>query len=126
MGGDLHQDSDLPTLLENIRKKTFRPPVQTAHHITPYNYLPTEMASATHVYVKRGKHSPLGPNFDGPFEIMERKGDHCLKVRVGSYNNGTPRHELHHWKSCKIAPEYQETPVLAERPKLGRKSKQKN
>ena len=124
VGGDLHQDSDLPTLLENIRKKTFRPAVQTAHHNVPYEHLPTAMETAERVYVRRGKHTPLGANFDGPFKIHERQGNHCLRVRVGSYNNGEPRYELHHWKNCKI--DHGDGTDLAERPKLGRKSSKRN
>ena len=123
VGGDLQPDSDLPTLYEKLRAKTFRPAVQTAHHTTPYENLPTAMKTATRVYVRRGKHTPLGANFDVPFQIHKREGQHCLTVRAGSYANGEPRYELHHWKNCKIdgclATE------LAHRPKLGRKAKQK-
>ena len=121
-GGTLRPDSDLPTLLHNIRKKTFRPPIQTAHHDRPYVNLPTEMDTATHVYVKVGKHTPLGANFDGPYPILERIGQSCLKVRQGYYVNGTPREEIVHWKNCKVG-HFTDEPPPAARPTLGRPKK---
>ena len=45
----------------------------------------------------------MGSNFDGPFEIVERMGSSCVKVRVGSYANGKPRLEVQHWSNCKPA-----------------------
>ena len=121
-GADLDLDKDIPSLLERIRQKAARPNVPTAHHSDPIPHLPSAMKNATHVYVRRGKVAPLGPNFDGPCEIVERVGDHCLRVRAGYFANGNPRFELHHWNNVKIGhsrPDQQEY----QRPALGRKPK---
>ena len=119
VGGELSPTSDLPTLLDQIRMKTFRPPVQTAHHSEPAVHLPTNMSTATHVYVRRGKVTPLGPRFHGPYPITARQGNSCIEVKVGNYANGTPRLELHHWRNVKIDPLENESNE-AQRPALGR------
>ena len=80
------------------------------------------MATATHVYVKRGKPTPLGAQYDGPFRIEERLGDSCLRVLVAHYANGTPRHEIVHWKNCKVG-HFLDQPPVAHKPALGRKPK---
>ena len=100
-GADLEKDSDLPHLLERVRAKAARPPVQTSHHTTPAVNLPPATDTCTHVWVKKGKPTPLGAAFDGPYRIEERQGTSCLKVRAGSYVNGTPRYEVHHLANCK-------------------------
>ena len=122
-GGDLHPQSDLPTLLETVRRKTARPPVPTAHHATPTIHIPKDMATATHVLVRCAKTTPLGPNYKGPYRILERPGDSTLKIRVGTYANGQPRHELVHWQNCKI-PNFEDEPITVDRPALGRKPKE--
>ena len=123
-GADLQPDSNLPTLLERIRKNAARPPVPTAHHNNePYVHLPSAMQGAKYVYTRRGKVTPLGPRFDGPWPIIERQGDHCVKIRAGYYNNGEPRYELHHWNNIKIAPSNLTEADVATRPTLGRKRK---
>ena len=122
-GADLHPDSDLPSLLERLRTKAAKPPTPTAHHNSePHVHLPRDMQGATHVYVRRGKVAPLGPKFDGPWKINERT-DHTIKIRVGSYVNGEPRYELHHWNNAKVA-NFIDEPDLPQRPTLGRKPKQ--
>ena len=113
-----------PHLLERLRAKAARPPVQTAHHSKPKVYMPEEMDQTTHVWVKNPKPLPLGAKFDGPYRIVERLGTSCLKVRVGSYTNGEPRHDTVHWHNCKPA-HFLDEPTEAERPKLGRKPKAK-
>ena len=119
-GSDLQSDSDLPSLLERLRTKAARPPVQTSHHSTPSVYMPENMHTATHNYLLKGKPTPLGERWDGPFEIIERLGDHCLKVQVASYASGAPRFETVNWNNCKV-PYFVDEPITVEKPKRGRK-----
>ena len=76
-------------ILESVRTKAARPPVQPSQHRTvPVNF-PEKARSATHVYVKRGKKAPLGPAFDGPLEITERLGipaSNCDRVHTSAAN----------------------------------------
>ena len=71
------------------------------------------------------KKLPLGPAYDGPWEVVERRGTACVLLRVGTLVDGTPRTELHHLENCKPAffadPDQ---PYVNERPKLGRPAKQ--
>ena len=122
VGADINGDENIPQLLERLRAKAGRPPVQTAHHSPPKPYLPAAMANATHVYVRKGKDTPLGPKFRGPYLILERQGESCLKVRTGSFVNGRPREETVHWNNCKIA-YFWENPFEVDRPTLGRPRK---
>ena len=61
-GGELQPHSSLTTLLEDVQRKTFKLPVPTSHHAQPVIQLPKNMETATHVLVKCGKTTPLGPN----------------------------------------------------------------
>ena len=91
-------------LLEGLRQNAARPPVQTVHNRkAPVNY--PDLSKATHVYVRRGKTTLLGPTFDGPFEIIQRLGTSCVKIRVGSFTDSTPREENQHWSNCKVSVE---------------------
>ena len=91
-------------LLEGLRKNAARPPVQTAHNRTPpINYPEGLLDNVTHVYVKRGKTSPLGHSFDGPFPVTRRLDTSCVEIRVGSFANGSPRLEVQHWQNLKPA-----------------------
>ena len=121
-GADLSPDSDLPALLSRLRSNAQRSPVQTAHHGTKPVYWPESVKTASHVYTRRGKVTPLGHNFDGPFRITERIGNSSLKVKVGEFTTGKDRIELHHWANCKPAA-FLDTPVEAQRPIVGRKAK---
>ena len=119
--GDLLETNGqtLAQLLQDIRTNAATPPVQTSHHrqITPY--LPKEAETATHVYMKIGKPKQLGPLYEGPYKIVQRIGKSCLKVFVGNWANGKPRHELTHWNNCYPAPVVPEVPVY--KAKRGRK-----
>ena len=121
IGSELSPESDLPTLLDKLKTKAARPPVQTAHHSDPIVHTPAAMDKATHLYVKRGKITPLGKRFDGPFPIVERQGNACVKLHVANYANGQPRYEVQHWQNCKI-PDFDD-PLTATRPALGRPPK---
>ena len=71
-------------------------------------------------YIKRGKVTPLGHSYEGPFEILERLGDSCIKVKVGHYASGQQREEIQHWQNAKpahVAP----NATQAEKPARGRK-----
>ena len=125
IGGDLEPQSTLPEILEQVRKNAARPPVQTSHHnANPKHYVPKGLEEASHVWVRipPAKKTPLGPAFDGPYEVIER-GDTCLTVRVGSFNDGTSRTELQHLENCKPA-FFLDEPYTVDRPKLGRPAKQ--
>ena len=120
--GDLleTQGQRLTDLLEHLRTNAARPPVETAHHrkITPF--MPKEAQEATHVYTRKGNPAPLAPLWEGPYEIKQRIGNSCLKIHVGNWSNGTPRHELAHWNNCFPAPLGADiTPGV--KPKRGRK-----
>ena len=118
--GDLLENNgqDLTSLLHHVRTYASRPPIQTSHHrrITPF--FPESAKSATHVYTRIGNPTQLGPIYRGPYEVVERIGKSCLKVRVGNWANGNAQHELAHWNNCfpKFVPS---EPV--EKPRRGRK-----
>ena len=122
-GADLAQDSSLPELLDKVRRNASRPAVQTSHHSNPKQYLPEEMARCTHVWVKQppAKLKPLDPPYKGPYEIVAREGDTCIRIRVGTFVNGTQREELQHWENCKPA-YFRDEPFSVDKPKLGRPS----
>ena len=92
-GADLHQDKDLPSLLERLQKNAARPPVQTAHHQTPSVHMPTDLKRVSHVWVRKRKTTPLSSVYDGPWPIVEHLGTSSVKVRVGAYVNGKPSTE---------------------------------
>ena len=121
-GSDLSPDSSLPQLLDKVRRNAAREPVQTSHHTTtPKDYMPKDLETASHVYVliPPSKRGPLGPAYDGPYEVLERRGTTCVVVRVGVYVDGTPRTEMHHLENCKPM-NFAGEPYTAEKPKLGR------
>ena len=81
------------------------------HNRTPeINYL--DLTDVTHVMIRKGKALPLGCNFEGPFEITDRVGSSCIKVKLGTFADGQPRIETQHWSNCKPA-------VLAEGAQMG-------
>jgi transposase InsO family protein len=106
-------------LLEGLRTNAARPAVQTTHNREHTENYP-DLEKVTHVYVRKGKTTPLGPTFEGPFLITERQGTSCVQIRVGSYANGEPRFETQHWSNLKIA-HRSEGEEDAVRKKLGRK-----
>ena len=93
--------ADLEELHKKLQMNASREPVQTSHHREVPTYWPTSAANATHVYLRKHKPTPLGGHYDGPLPIIERIGDSCLKLRVGYYANGEPRHVVAHWNNCK-------------------------
>ena len=126
--GDLVRDGDPVTadvtgLVDAMRANADRPPVQTAHHRDVPTYWPSSAEEATHVWLKRGKTTPLGPAFAGPYRILERMGDSCLKLKWGAYVSGAPRTVVAHWNNCKPAKLAADVPD-GEAPALGRPKKQ--
>ena len=120
-GSDLQPDSDLPHLLERVRRNAARAPVQTSHHTTiPKDYRPPGLDTATHPWVKKAdaKVTPLSPKYDGPFEVLERRGDSCVVVWVGTLAHGEATTELQHLENCKPV-FFQGKPYTVKKPKLG-------
>ena len=121
-GADLNPDHDLESLLKRLQTAAAKQPVQTIHNSTPTVYMPSTMEKASHVYIRCQKPTPLGHNYEGPFPIVERVGTSCVKVKVGSYANGSPRIETQHLSHCKPA-HFIDQPFEAERKALGRKKR---
>ena len=122
--GDLVRDgdpteADVTNLVDVLRMKADRPPVQTAHHRQVPEYWPASAAKATHVFLKKGKLTPLGATFEGPFEIVRKIGDSCMEVKVGLFRSGHPRIITAHWNNVRPAVLKPGTP-LASRVPLGR------
>ena len=125
--GELIYPMDENTTPEDIIKRVTqaisRPPPQTALHKKTNVYMPPSTSKCTHVWTQRMKRGPLDPAYDGPYELVERLGETSIKVRVGYYNDGRPRDEIRHWRSCQpclYTPEQS-----AARPPLGRPRKSK-
>ena len=91
-----------------------------SNHNERIPYVPAYLDRVTHGRLRRAKPGVLGHAYDGPFPIVERIGTTCIKLRVGSYANGTPRYEIHHWDNAKPAMVLDET-VAVEKPRRGRK-----
>ena len=104
--GDLveHNGENFAELLQRLRTNAAQPPIPTAHHTKITPYFPKSAQEATHVMQKIGKPLPLGPQYQGPYPIQQRIGDSCLKIQVGNWANGKPRHELTHWNTCYPVP----------------------
>ena len=100
-----------------------RPPVPTSAVVQPLDLAHTE--NARHVYIKKEDPSGLAARFEGPYPIVSRPSRSTIKVRVGSFADGSPRVLDYNWNSCKIA-HLREDAVEAERPKLGRPAQVKS
>lgn len=107
-------------LLEGMRSKAARAAIQPSSHRNPPVYMPKGIENVTHVRVQRAKPGTLGYAYEGPFKIIERLGDSCLKLRVGTSADGTPRYETQHWNRCKPAAIDDSTP-LGQKKNPGRK-----
>ena len=114
----------LEDLLTRVKANAERPPSQTALHRKLPVFFPAKATTATHVYTKCAKLTPLSAKYDGPFEIIERLGKSCLKIKVAEYQDGTPRTEIRHWRTCWPASVTEDT-TPAVRPSLGRRAKKK-
>ena len=114
-------EPDPDTILAKLRSTVARPPAPTTGlHGRTTNW-PKSAEKATHVYVKLGHPTPLGPIKAGPFPIANRlPTKSTLKLMVGNYIDGRPRYEVHHWENCQPAAMAPEAPT-ATRPALGRR-----
>ena len=112
----------LKSLLDSLRAQAARPAIQTSGHREPPVHEPVNLDQVTHVRLKRHKIGPLQHTYEGPFRIIERVGKSCIRVHVGSYADGTPRHEVHHWENAKPAV-LQDNQAEAEKKRRGRKEK---
>ena len=124
-GSDLstNPDHDLVDLVEKLRQNARRPPAQTTIRRHPAVYYPPTTATATHIYLRRQKTTPLSPRSDGPYRILERLGKSAINIKVGEFKSGQPRTEVHHWNNCTpyVLPE---DTVDATKTLLGRRPKQ--
>ena len=120
--GDLveNEGEQLTTLLDRLRTNAAQPPTQTTHHSNITPFFPEAAKVATHVMQKKGKPAQLGHIYEGPFPITQKIGDACLKIKVGNWATGKPRHELTHWNNCYPVPLSATIPD-AEKAKRGRK-----
>ena len=109
-------------LLRKLQQKVAKEPAQTQHHRQMPTYWPSSAAKATHVYILKGKPSPLGPITDGPYPIIQRLGDSCLQVRLGYTPGGEERLSTVHWNNCRPTVALPGAPE-AQAPKRGRPSK---
>ena len=100
MAPPLASGETVTEILDRVKANASRPPAQTAPHKVLPVYMPPTTATATHVWTKKPKKSPLGPINDGPLPILKRLGKSCLLLQVGTRANGQPRTEVRHWKTC--------------------------
>ena len=107
-------------LLEELYKLEAQPGLPTSS--VPKEIDISKTDNMTHVYVKVEEPHGLAPRFEGPYEIVSRPSRTQVRLRVGSYVSGEPRHLTYHWSACKPAHMRPEA-VVGERPRLGRRPK---
>ena len=107
-------------LISGVKQNTNRAPAPTTIRRLVPTYFPAVAKNATHVFLRRGKHTPLSPLSDGPLPIIRRVSKSTIEIQVGHYRNGSPRLELHHWNNCDPIVLSKDTQP-AEKPQLGRK-----
>ena len=61
--------------MKEAKENAQRPPCQPKIHKNTTYYMPKSTETATHAYVKKAKPLPLGPKWDGPYEIVKRPHD---------------------------------------------------
>ena len=105
-------------LLEELYKLDSKPAIQTSATANPIDISFTD--EATHVYVKVTEPRGLNSKFEGPYFITSRPTRTTVKVRVGSFADGTPRLQVFNWSLCKIA-HMRSDAVEGARPNLGRR-----
>ena len=106
------------SLLEGLYKLAAQPALKTTAIVDPIDISATE--SASHVYVKVHEPRGLSGRFEGPYPVVSRPSRSTVELRMGSYANGTPRLQVFHWQSCKVA-HRREDAQDGQRPKLGRR-----
>ena len=120
--GELETEEELRSLLEQVRRNTNNPPVQTSRHIQPEKPLASIPDNVTHVYTRQHKAVGLQTPWEGPFRIESRPSRSTVQLDVGTYKNGEKRYEIRHFNDLKLA-HPDSAAAEAVRPKLGRPPK---
>ena len=84
--------------------------------------MPDSTYTTTHVYVKVHDGLSLMPKFTGPWLIVDRPSNSTIKIKTGTFADGSARLERVHWSNARPAYVGSDTPD-AVRPKLGRPPK---
>ena len=100
-----------------------RPAVPMSRHSDGSKTYTKGVDDATHVHLKLDNPQGLHPRYHGAFPITKRLTPTTIEVKTGTFRNGTDRLEIHSWNNAKPA-HMGEGAVAAERPALGRPSKQ--
>ena len=111
----------LQDLLDYVKNKTTRKPVQT-HLNVPNPTVNEPPPNVTHVYTRQHKQYGLDPPFSGPFKIIKRLSRSTVRIKVGTYADGSIRTADRHWSDLKAVK--LENIQEENRPKLGRPKKQ--
>ena len=114
--------ADVEELLEKLRRNAAKTPTPTTHNRDVPTYWPKDAQRASHVYVRKGKCTPLGGKYEGPYRIINRIGDSCLNLDTGYSPSGHPRTLLAHWNNCKVG-YLKEGEEPESRPNVGRPKK---
>ena len=112
---------DLKQLAEDLTKLDLAAPRQTSSQST--NPVEEPPSTVTHVYVREHGTKGLDSQFRGPFAVVDRPSRSTVKIRVGFYVNGEPRHQIRHWRDLKVAHMRSGDTTEASRAKLGRPKK---
>ena len=121
--GDLPEGPRLKELLQQVKTSTAERIHQTSRHNPPEPAFKSIPENITHVYTKQHQTKGLQAPYEGPFLIDSRPSRSTLKLVVGTYKDGSPRHEIRHLNDVKLAhPDSMAAP--ASRPALGRPSAQ--
>ena len=96
-------EAQLQLLLEGVKANANQPAIPMSKHRQPPVNMP-DLSKVTHVRVERAKPGPLGHAWAGPFKIVERVGQACIRLKVGNFADGRPKYELQHWVNCKPCP----------------------
>ena len=77
-------DTDIQQLIQITKAAAERSPEPTSHHAQPKVSFTKEAKEASHVYIKNHKVNPLQQAMEGPFPIVERLSNSCIRVEVGT------------------------------------------
>ena len=117
-----HQPSQaLQDPLQTVKSKTTRKAVQTKIN-KPNPTVEEPPLDVTHVYARHHKQIGLDPPYFGPFKIIKRLSRSTVRIKVGTYADGSTRTEDRFWGDLK-AVKLSDNVIEEQRPKLGRKPK---
>ena len=109
-------------LLKGLEAQNDRPATPMTRHGENSKIYTKNTDTATHVYLRQDNPTGLQPRYHGPYLIKRRIGDTTIEVKTGTFKSGADRLEIHSWNNAK--PANMGSAQVAERPKLGRPSKQ--